>query len=99
MFNTPRDKKVINHYGVHYDKYVITSGHWDAGWPMQEPTPPTKFLESLLKVISILKEFTKPGAEIFVVTVNQAPMGSWMQSGIDWRILTLIDAYNDAIWS
>ena len=54
-FNTPHHK-VLSHYGDHYDKYVVTSGHWDAGWPMKEPTPPVKFLESLLKVISILVE-------------------------------------------
>jgi len=99
-FNTPPRHKVLNRYGGnHYDKYIVTSGHWDAGWPMKEPTPPAKFLESLLKVITILEEVAKPGAEIFVVTVNQSSMSYRTLSGNDWRIPPFVDAYNDEIWS
>ena len=66
---------------------------------MKEPTPPAKFLESLLKVITILEEVAKPGAEIFVVTVNQSSMSYRTLSGNDWRIPPFVDAYNDEIWS
>jgi hypothetical protein len=97
-FNKPCHE-VLSNYGDYYDKYVVTSGHWDAGWLKNKPTSPGKFLESLLKAISILEELAKPGAEIFVVTVNQSPMGRGMLRGTDWRIPPLIDAYNDEIWS
>jgi hypothetical protein len=83
----------------YYDKYVLTLGHWDAGYPRGRPTTPVEFLESLLLTIQILEDFAKPGAEIFVLSVNQHPMGNQMLDGEDWRVPPLIDAYNDIIWS
>jgi len=83
-FHKPRHE-VLSDYGDYYDKFdkcVVTSEHWDAGWPVNKPTLPGKFLESLLKVISILEELAKPGAEIFVVRDGQSE--SHGQSDATW---------------
>jgi hypothetical protein len=83
----------------YYDKYILTLGHWDAGFPGRFPTKPGDFLQSLLLTIQTLEDFAKPGAQIFVLSVNQHPMGYRMLYGDDWRVPPLIDAYNDIIWS
>jgi hypothetical protein len=82
-----------------YDKYVVTIGHWDAGFPLDRPTPPGLFLNDILSILNILETSVKPSAEIFVTSVNQHPLGHKMLVGMDWRVSPLIDAYNDEILS
>lgn len=82
----------------YFDKYIVTLGHWDAGYPDSRPTVPSMFLEGLLSIISLLEEMAKPSAEIFVTSVNQHPLGTKVLSGDDWRLPPLIDAYNEMIW-
>lgn len=85
--------------GDYYDKYVVTLGHWDAGYPRKVPTPPVDFLQSLRSLIGAIDMFAKPTAEIFVTSVNQHPVGERMFMACDWRVPPMIDAYNDLIRS
>ena len=84
--------------GNHWDMFVITMGHWDAGHPLEVPVTPAAFIKGLLNLTAILEDTAKPGAEIFVTTVNQHPMGSDFMEAKDWRVPPLIDMYNDQIW-
>lgn len=45
-----------------YDKYVVTIGHWDAGWFRSQPTPPGFFLDDILPILNILETNVKAKA-------------------------------------
>jgi hypothetical protein len=71
---TNKSPEVVSEDGGTYfqfDKYIITTGHWDAGFPFKKPTPPAIFINNVLNLLKILDDKAKPGAEIFITTVNQ----------------------------
>jgi hypothetical protein len=94
-----KPEHVLDHVGTNFDKYILLLGHWDAGYPRKKPTMPRFFLKALMGIIELLEKLTKPGAEIFVLSVNQHPPGIKMLINQDWRVPPMIDAYNEAIWS
>jgi hypothetical protein len=79
--------------------FIVTFGQWDAGWPGNEPTTPTKFRNDVLQSLDNLQSSIQPSAKIYVLSVNQNAMGIRSLLGDDWRIPPVIDAYNDVMES
>ena len=86
-------------FGNHFDIIVVTIGHWDASGDRWAPSTPAAFMRGLMNLTAGLEKAAKPGAEIFVTTVNPNPMGDQMLSGRDWRVPSLIDLYNKELWN
>lgn len=75
--------------------FMKQKGHWDAGSPTGKPTPQNEFLKNLWSTLQNVQEMiVKPAAKIFVLTVNQHPIGYKASDCIDWRVPPMIDAYN-----
>ncbi|KAI2489177.1 hypothetical protein MHU86_25415 [Fragilaria crotonensis] len=85
-------------FGNHFDIIVVTIGHWDASSDRWAPSTPAAFMRGLMNLTASLEKGAKPGAQIFVTTVNPNPMGNKMLSGLDWRVPPLIDLYNKELW-